>query len=668
MGFLAPGLLAGLVAIGLPIYLHLLRKQQEQPTPFATLMFLEKSEEQHSRQKNLRYLLLFALRALVVLLLVLAFSQPFWREPAEAIKSDRLTVVALDGSLSMTREGLPEAARAAALQVIDGKGGQAGQVLSFARGATLLTEPTGKAETLREAVQNWKPSASAGSFAELAQAVTSIAANEKKPIDLHVISDFQATAMPATFSESQLPVGTNLVEHVVGNTGDNWAIDSVVAPARVAPNEKMQVVASVASYAGSDMKIPVALYLEDRKVASKEVTVKARERATVEFKDVEPGPQWTRAQVRLELADALSADSDFRFAVEKTDLQTIAFVSATSVNLAARYMETALSAAPNNMFRFQMLAPGQLTEQNLRSFAYIVIDAAPNVVSGLGVDLSRYLRAGGSVFLLLPRSAAAGTNLAFAETTVRAASHGTDRGDLRLDAVDPGHPVLAGLDGLRAVRFLNAWDITGDGLNVLARLGDGTPILAEKRVGDGRVLVMTSTVDSASNDMPFQPVFVPFIERVSRYLSGMSSRELSRRVDEFLEVRPPGVAPTEVAGFEITGPDGNRVVSRAESVQSDGVVLDLPGFYKLERAGGRTEWIAANVSPVESDLAVMDDAQKAVWKASGEEVASAAAVGASGAQERKIPFGWYGLLILAGILLAESVVANRYWRRSAEGV
>ena len=62
MGFLAPFFLAGLVGIGLPLWLHLLRKQKETPVPFSTLMFLRKTEQRHTRKKQLRYLLLFALR------------------------------------------------------------------------------------------------------------------------------------------------------------------------------------------------------------------------------------------------------------------------------------------------------------------------------------------------------------------------------------------------------------------------------------------------------------------------------------------------------------------------------------------------------------------------------------------------------------------------------
>lgn len=667
MGFLTPLFLAGLVGIGLPVWLHLLRKQKETPVPFSTLMFLQKTEQRHTRKKQLRYLLLFALRVLIVLLLALIFAQPFYREPLAVTQSSRLLVLGLDSSLSMQREGLTEAARREALSVVDANAGKAMQVIGFAHGATMLTEVTNDADKARDAIRSWKPGYSNGSFAEFAQAATSIHANEKKPIDLHLVSDMQASGMPASFEESKLPPGTDLTVHAVGAAKqDNWSIDAVVAPSRVAPGSRVLVRAVLASYAAEDRELPLGLYFNDAKVASASVKLKAGERGEAAFAEVEPGPRWTRGEVRIDSADALPEDNRFAFALEKTDLRTVAFVSGATVNLSAKYMETALAAIPNTMYRFQMLAPGQLSEDNVRTFAYVVVDAGTGVFPAIAADLSRYVRSGGAVWILLPRGGTPGSKIPLAETTLLGASQGAERGELRLDTLAQARPILEGLEGLRGIRFLSAWKVEEEGFDVLARLGDRTPVLLEKHLGDGRVLLLTSALDSASNDIPFHPVFVPFIERVSRYLSGLTSRGSSRRVDDFFEIRAPG-ATGAAAGYEVTDPAGARLVSRSESLATEGVLLEEPGFYRVDRVGGREELVAANVGAPESDLTRMDDAALALWKQSGgEAVAADRAEGARDSQ-RRIPLGWYGFLILAGVLMAESVVANRFWRRNSEG-
>ncbi len=77
MGFLAPWFLAALAAVGLPVYIHLLRRQTTTPRPVSSLMFFERGIQSSTRHRKLRYLLLFALRSLLVVLLALVFANPF---------------------------------------------------------------------------------------------------------------------------------------------------------------------------------------------------------------------------------------------------------------------------------------------------------------------------------------------------------------------------------------------------------------------------------------------------------------------------------------------------------------------------------------------------------------------------------------------------------------
>src|SRR5438067_11011677 len=97
MGFFTPWFLAGAAAVGLPVWLHLLRRHKTTPLPFSSLMFFEKRTQSSIKHRRLRYLLLFAARALLVLLLVLAFAHPYVRQTVLASKrSGEVTVLAID--------------------------------------------------------------------------------------------------------------------------------------------------------------------------------------------------------------------------------------------------------------------------------------------------------------------------------------------------------------------------------------------------------------------------------------------------------------------------------------------------------------------------------------------------------------------------------------------
>jgi hypothetical protein len=53
MGLLSPWFLGGLAAIGLPVWLHLLRKHKTTPLRFSSLMFFETREQSSVKHRRL---------------------------------------------------------------------------------------------------------------------------------------------------------------------------------------------------------------------------------------------------------------------------------------------------------------------------------------------------------------------------------------------------------------------------------------------------------------------------------------------------------------------------------------------------------------------------------------------------------------------------------------
>src|SRR5271154_5189543 len=101
MGFLAPWFLAGLAAVGLPIWIHLLKRHRTDPRLFPSLMLFEKREQSSVKHRRLEYLLLFALRVAMLLLLALLFANPFIRRSATRADGKQMLVIAVDQSFSM---------------------------------------------------------------------------------------------------------------------------------------------------------------------------------------------------------------------------------------------------------------------------------------------------------------------------------------------------------------------------------------------------------------------------------------------------------------------------------------------------------------------------------------------------------------------------------------
>src|SRR5580692_12965665 len=177
MGFLAPWALAGLAAVGLPVWLHLLKKHKTTPLPFASLMFFERRTQASIKHRRLQYLLLFLLRLAFIILLVLAFSRPFI--PSSTVASahgSRTLALCIDDSFSMKQGGRLEQARQDALKVIAGmSAADRAQVLAFGGPTRVLTDMINDKEALKAAVADIHQTDLASSYAEVSRAVRSIA-------------------------------------------------------------------------------------------------------------------------------------------------------------------------------------------------------------------------------------------------------------------------------------------------------------------------------------------------------------------------------------------------------------------------------------------------------------------------------------------------------------
>src|SRR5258707_255080 len=236
MGFLAPWFLGGLAALGVPVFVHLLRKHVTIPRPVSSLMFFERGTQSSTRHRRLRYLLLFALRFALLLLVILAFANPFVRRPA-ADANGRLLLIVLDNSFSMRAGTRFLDAKQQALEALTQKShSQKAQIMALGGQFEVLTQPISDASQVRAALESIQPGDGHANFGDLGRSIRALGETVHGPIDLHLFSDMQRTAMPTNFADMVLPANVTLVPHAVakGTAPPNWTVESVSAPAELA--------------------------------------------------------------------------------------------------------------------------------------------------------------------------------------------------------------------------------------------------------------------------------------------------------------------------------------------------------------------------------------------------------------------------------------------------
>ena len=108
MNFLYPLFFAGILAVSLPIILHMIRRHTRKRITFSSLMFLRTTIPRFKNRSKPENLLLLILRCLIICLLALAFARPFIEKPAESTTESlgKRVVLLIDTSASMHRENL----------------------------------------------------------------------------------------------------------------------------------------------------------------------------------------------------------------------------------------------------------------------------------------------------------------------------------------------------------------------------------------------------------------------------------------------------------------------------------------------------------------------------------------------------------------------------------
>jgi hypothetical protein len=504
------------------------------------------------------------------------------------------------------------------------------------------------------------------------------------PIELHVMSDLQKSAMPPGFTDLRLDPDTKLVLHQIGRSESNWAVENVVAPRRVYDTKKARVVATIAGFAGQGLspggqpsisislrKTTVSLLVNGKVLQTKQADVPPGipGRAQVEFLGLDAPYGFSRGEVVIDHGDGLAADDRFPFSVERTDPRKILFIDDGTKPRGQLYFRAAIEASPDAAFVVESAHAELAANQQLANYAFVVLNDPRALPPGFEDTLKRYVSGGGALMISLGPASAAMPRVPVLDETIEASSYAApERGRfLSVSDIDVGHPALRSVERFNGVKFYQAIKVTPAKSHVLARLDDQTPLVLERQVGEGKVLVFASTFDNGGqNDLPIHASWVPFVQQSANYLGGGGAEQpVNLLVDSYVELRSGNL---KGAAAEVLGPDGKRLLTLDEATNAKNFQVASEGFFEVKTAGGRKSLIAVHADRRESDLTPMSQETQDLWKGSGDGDTSGS--GASGLENQDVTKPWefwpYILLLLLCVAVAESVVANGHLRPPTE--
>jgi hypothetical protein len=674
MAFLAPLFFVALAGLAIPVLLHLTQREKKQVQFFPSLMFVRRIPYKSVRRRKIHNWLLLAVRMAALALLILAFARP-WLQSSDAAAQigtgAREVVVLLDSSYSMAYGDHWEKARAAANAEISRLNpSDRGTLVLFSSGADIVTRSTNERDKLTAAVATAKPGSGQTRYAPALKVAGSVLAESQLPRrEVVLISDFQRNGWRGV-EGARLPDGSLLTPVPVSGATErpNVSVTGVSLNRSTFSNqERVAVTAGLSNR--SERKLDnqtVTLSVNGIPVGSKPVTIEPGAATTVSFDPFTINARNMKATVKI-ADDALNADNTFNFVVSPSEPVHLAVVDRGNAagNL---YLSRALSIGEQPRFETVTRQPETLSEEDLRKTAVVLLNDVP-VSTPFARRLARYVEQGGGLLVAAgPRSAWP----ADVDLLPAALGNPVDRqrgAAARVGAIEYGHPVFEPFRAPRSGDFSSARvygyrNVTAaKDAQVLARFDGGSPAVVERRVGNGRVLLWASTLDTTWSDVPIRPIFLPFIHRAMRHLAAYKESQPWLTVGNVLDPSTTtSVKATSAQGMVVT-PSGQRRPIEEEG--SDVMQLDESGFYELRRGGAQSDTVvvASNVDPAEADLTPLDPKEITVAALpQGGSVQGGPGGGVQltpEAQEKNQRLWWY--LLVAGIVLlgADTVLSNR---------
>ena len=696
MNFLAPAALAGLLAIAIPVLIHMIHRERRETIAFPSLMFLRKIPYRSVRRQKLRHLLLLAVRCLAIAIIVWAFARPFFERRMAAnpaASGGREVVVLLDRSYSMANGGR----WTRALNAARGVAGQLGaedrvSVVAFGASAAQIVAPTKDAGVVQAALAAAKPGSEPTRYASGLRVAAQVLASSDLPRkEVVLISDFHRSGWSPN-DDVPLPTGTNVrtIDVARGEKGDVAVAGVSVARTETGERVVATVTARATNLGDEPRSVEASLELTGRVVDTKRVTIPPRASAQVVFASSPVSAVVSRGVVRI-TPDSQPSNDVFYFTIaEESGASALVVEPPRPRANQSLFLTRALGVADDPPVRVASRTSEAVSATDFRGRTLIILNEADLPTGAAGQRLLAQVRNGAMLLVVPGERGTLGVTPEWQAVLPGRIGTVVDRSagrggrwasvDFSNALFEPFRAARADFSSVTISRY-RALQPAPDSSQVIARVDDGAPLLVERPVGAGRILLWAGTLDPAWNDLPFHPLWVPFAHQLAR-------RSMAGRESRDWFVAPHALDLAGEGSVTVESPSGSRVRLSADSQRTEGerarqstvarssttVELREQGFYEVRggsTAIGAGRPIAVNVDLAESDLSHIDPAELVAAitdRAARGATTSATApfLGTAEELERRQAIWWYLLLAAMLLLAGETLLSNRLSRRSLE--
>ena len=674
MSFLNPLFLLGVAALAAPVLVHLVRRTRARKVQFPALVFVRQIPQRTIRRRTLHNLFLLLLRCLAILLIVLAFTRPFFSggSAAKETGTNGATVILIDTSLSMRRsQFFADAQRRAEGVVDDARTGDQLAVLGFDKRYVVLNRFSADKDQLRAGIRSIEAGWDGTDYEQALRGAESLL-NETKssgPRKIVLISDFHTAGWHPATASFKLGNATELQTIDVGgnNSEPNVAVTNVEARGVVYGQKYLENLAvHVNNFSDTPRdRVQISFQINDQTVDKREISLGSRDNRIIEFTNFNLTEGANRCAIEISSGD-FAPDNHFYFTL-KRDVPAKALIieGASRGRSDSLYLESALTTNDALPYTFTLKTTGAVDPSGVAEYSLVILNDAGPISAALAQGLTKFVEAGGQLIIAIgPHTDVNSFNSSLdklSPVVLKEVVQTKANETVAITEVKFDHPIF---EIFRESGRLSSAQVIGYARSepqataaVLARFEDGSPTLVEWRKGKGRVLAFTTSLGPSWNDLPLTPAYLPFVHQMIRYAGQREEGSWYGLGQTFMVKRDHGGAPPA-----IDTPSGVRLTETRSTAEGDVLVTARePGFYRL-RYSAQPDFAAIDIDGVEGDFTKLNFAEFVAGLTGG--AGNAEGGDASRNLSKEEVEGrqriWWSLLLLALLLLVtESVLARR---------
>ncbi|WP_347156376.1 BatA domain-containing protein [Pontibacter chitinilyticus] len=603
MTLLYPGFLFALVAVAIPIVLHLVQLRRAKRILFSNVRFIQVSKDITASQRNLKQLLILLCRILFIVFLVLAFAQPFIPATNRNAPSDTAHVSLLvDNSFSMQNTSAEQ--DVSLLNVAEDRAKSVAALFPPNTAFSLSTP-----DQLHTGVHQ-RADAVGALDALPFTAIPGFTSNQnmRNSGSVYLFSDFQkSTFQPELLATLDSTIHVNLVPLRAAQIS-NVAIDSVYLEDEFVRQDAENILHVKVFNSGEEPanELPLKLFIDGVQKAALSIYVPAKQAAEAVISFRVNGRQTKQAFVNIE-DYPVEFDNTYFFTLRPSaNITIVELADAQGQSLADLYKSEAA-------FTFRQYNSNQIDYGRLGTADVLLLNGLQAISPALAGTVANFVKAGGTVAILPAANADQGSySSLFQNLNISASFTGATAGSAKTNvlAPQPDNPFFRSIFSTydpnmempASVRSM-AWTRASEDI---LKFRGGAAYLSRFDRGNGHVYLLAAPLDEAYNALASHALFVPIMYKIA--IAGYKQEQALAYTFNSPTIQVPVPGQVQREGVYTLRKDSLEYIPE-QQVRGGKLFFTVPpamaeaGFYTLQRQDSVRSTLAFNYPKKESYLA-----------------------------------------------------------------